>query len=249
VKQIGTQEAQEVTSRFSDTPRMEHLHTSRWIFPKWWAYEAYFDEFVDGVQMMVNPMSTYAKDAADSFGRRMDERIITAFFADAKTGDLGSETTSFLAGNVVSQDVGGTSSGLNIAKLREAKKILLENEVDVKNDTLYCAMTPEQHDNLLGQTQAVSLDYTDKPALVNGEITSFMGFNFIVTNKLNVDGSSYRRVPVWAKSGMTLGIWNGVESRVTPRADKMDVPELLAKASFNATRNEEKKVVEIKCVE
>ena len=50
VKQIGTEEAQEVTQRFTDTPRMEHLHTSRWIFPKWYAYQAFFDEFVDGVE-------------------------------------------------------------------------------------------------------------------------------------------------------------------------------------------------------
>lgn len=249
VKQIGTQEAVEVTERNTDTPWFEHTHTSRWIFPKWFAYEAHFDEFVDGVQMMTNPMSSYAQDAADALGRKIDDRIITAFLGTAKTGDLGSTSTVYDTNMTVGTNVGGTATGLNLKKLRNAKQLFLENDVDVKNDTLFVAISPEQHDNLLGQTQAVSLDYTNKPALVNGEITSFMGFNFIVTNKLPVDGSSLRRCVAWAKSGMVLGTWKGISTRVKERADKMDIPQLLTKMSFDATRLEEKKVSEIKCTE
>lgn len=250
IKQIGTKEAQQLTTRFADTPNMQNLHTSRWVFPDWFVYTDFFDQFIDGVQMMIDPMSMYAKDAADALGRKMDDKIIAAFFADSKTGDLGTITTPFDAANqTVDQNVGGTTTGMNLKKLREAKRILMHNQVDIKNDTLYVAMTAQQHDDLLGETQAVSLDYNNKPVLVDGMITAFMGFKFIVSERLVVDGSLYRRCPCWAESGMALGIWKGIETEVVKRPDKMNIPQLIAKASFDATRLQEKKVVEIKCAE
>ena len=84
--------------------------------------------------------------------------------------------------------------------------------------------------------------------LVEGRITSFMGFQFIDSEQLAVTGSA-RRCPAFAKSGMLLGIWNDVTSRVSERADKSYSTQVYSKTTIGATRIEEKKVVEILCSE
>ncbi len=109
--------------------------------------------------------------------------------------------------------------------------------------------TAEQHDDLLNEAQAISLDYNTRPVLVDGRITAFMGFNFVHCERLGVDASSYRRVPVYAKSGVHLGMWNDINTQISERADKGYSTQVYCKGTFGATRTEEKKVVEILCQE
>ena len=136
-------------------------------------------------------------------GRSPEAHGITSFFGDARTGENGATATAFDgAGQTVAVDEGATSAtGLNVAKLRAAKKILMANEVDIDHDPLYVALTAEQHDDMMNEIQAVSLDFNTKPVLVDGRITSFMGFNFIHSERLEADSNTYRRCPAWAKSG------------------------------------------------
>jgi hypothetical protein len=140
--------------------------------------------------------------------------------------------------------------GLTIAKLREAKRLLLAAEVDIDNDPLYCVLTAKQHDNMLGEAQAISLDYNDRPVLVQGKIASFMGFNFLQCERLPTNGSGYRRVPAYAKSGMHLGLWNDIKTDVSQRKGKAGLPwQVYVYGTFGATRLEEAKIVEIPCSE
>jgi len=110
-------------------------------------------------------------------------------------------------------------------------------------------ITAQQHDDLLNEAQAISLDYNTRPVLVDGKITAFMGFNFVHCERLPVDGSSYRRVPAYAKSGVHLGMWNDINTQISMRDDKGYATQVYVKGTFGATRTEEKKVVEIKCAE
>ena len=104
-----------------------------------------------------------------------------------KTGENGTDNTVFDTNMEVAVNKGaGGATGMNIAKLREAKKLLMENEVDIDMDTLWCLLTAKQHDDLLSETQAISLDYNTKPVLVDGKISQFMGFNFIHTERLGL---------------------------------------------------------------
>jgi hypothetical protein len=76
-----------------------------------------------------------------------------------------------------------------------------------------------------------------------------MGFNFIHTELLEVDGSSDRRCPFWAKSGMHLGVWNEINTKISERDDKGYATQVYLKGTFGATRIEEGKVVEVLCTE
>ena len=171
---------------------------------------------------------------------------------------------------MVSGTVGASAAtGLNIAKLRAAKRILLQAEVDVDNDQLFMAITAKQHDDLLNEAQAISLDYNSKPVLVDGKITSFMGFNFIHSERIpggasfntainpsiatgSTDGTyttgSRYMVPFWAKSGMALGVWNDVTTSIDRRPDKRNSYQVYVTGTFGGARLEEKRVGLINCV-
>ncbi len=246
VEQIGPVTAQKRTTRHSDTPLISTPHDARWVFPTDYEWADLVDD-QDKVRMLVDPSSAYAINGAMALGRAIDDEIITAAFGDAKTGEDGTTVTAFdTANQQVAVDTGAAgATGMNIAKLRAAKTILMGNEVDIDTDMLYVALTAKQHDDLLSETQAISLDYNTKPVLVDGKITQFMGFNFLHTERLGVDGSSYRRNIAWAKSGLHLGVWNDITTKIGERADKSHATQVYVKGTFGATRVEEGKVVEI----
>ena len=179
-----------------------------------------------------------------ALGRAMDDLIIAAATGTAKTGEDGTTSTAFPSG----QTAGTTAGGLTIVKLREAMQLLIAAEVDVDNEPLFCAIGAQQHDDLLGQTQAISLDFTNKPVLVDGRIRSFMGFNFIDSQRLALSGTD-RTAICFAKSGLHLGFWNDIEVQISDRADKSYSTQVYCKGTFGATRVEEKKVVAITCSE
>lgn len=247
VEQIGAVTAQKKTSRHSDTPLISTPHDARWVFPTDYEWADLIDN-QDKLRMIIDPTSPYAQNGAMALGRAMDDEIITAFFADAKTGENGTTTTSH-SNQVVVGTGAGSATGMNIAKLRAAKKLLMAAEVDIDVEELYCGISAEQHDDLLSEAQAISLDYNTQPVLVDGRISSFMGFNFIHTERFDVDGSAYRRCPVWAKSGMHVGMWDDITAKVSERDDKSYATQVYVASTCGATRIEENKVVEILCNE
>lgn len=245
VEQLGPVTAQKRTTRHADTPLISTPHDARWVFPTDYEWADLVDD-QDKLRMLVDPSSAYAINGAMALGRAIDDEIIAAAFGDAKTGEEGTSVTPFDTAN---QQVPAGTTGMTIAKLRAAKAILMGNEVDIDNEMLYVTLSAKQHDDLLGETQAVSMDFNTKPVLVDGKIGSFMGFNFIHTERMGVDGSGHRRNIAWAKSGLHLGVWNDITTRIGERADKSHATQVYVKGTFGATRVEEGKVVEILSVE
>ena len=243
VNQVGPVTAQKRTTRHADTPLIETPQDRRWVYPEDYEWADLIDD-QDKLRIIADPTSSYAINGAYAIGRGMDVEIIAAATGTAKTGEDGATSTAFPAG----QTAATTAGGLTIAKLREAMQLLIAAEVDVDNEELYCAIGAQQHDDLLGETQAVSLDYTNKPVLVDGRIKAFMGFNFIDSQKLALSGTD-RTVFCWAKSGIVLGVWNDIEVKISERADKSYANQVYVKGTFGATRTQEKKVVAITCSE
>ena len=245
VEQIGAVTAQVRTSRHSDTPLISTPHDARWVFPSDFELADLIDD-QDKLRMLIDPTSSYAINQAYAHGRSLDDLIISAALGDARTGENGTTTTAFAT---ATQQIAAAASGLTIAKLRTAKKIFMRNEVDIDMDMLYIAVTAEQIEDLLATTEVTSSDYNTVKALVQGDIDTFMGFKFKHIERLDVDGSSARRCIAWAKSGIHVGIWDDINTRIGERPDKSYSTQVYTKSTFGATRVEEKKVVEILCTE
>ncbi len=249
VDQIGAIDMLPVTTRFAPMGRVDAALDRRWVSPSDFELPQLIDSF-DKLRLLNDPSSAYLQNAIQAANRKKDDLIYAAFFGTAKTGEVGGTSTAFGATQFVSVNTGGTASNLNVAKLRAGKRILMANEVDFDEDQVYCAISSVEHDSLLNEIQVVSTDFNDKPVLVEGRVTRFLGINFIISERMttatdDAAGTS-RQIPMWAKSGMHLGVWNDMQTDITQRRDLSGMPwQAYLAMSMGATRLEEKKIVRI----
>ena len=242
--QVGSAAAVLRTTRHADTPLIDTPHSRRMVTLSDYEYADLIDD-QDKVRLLIDPTSTYSRAAAAAMGRAMDDVIISAALGTAKTGKDGSTSTAF---DTTNNQIAAGASGLTLAKLIEAKEILDSGDVD-PSIPRYIAVSPKQVSDLLNNTTVTSSDYNTVKALAMGEINSFVGFNFIVTNRLGVDGSSNRRVFAWAMDGIKLAVGKEPTARIDERADKSYATQIYYAQTIGATRMEEKKVVEVLCAE
>tara|TARA_R100001510_G_scaffold42114_1_gene38518 strand:+ start:2161 stop:3039 length:879 start_codon:yes stop_codon:yes gene_type:complete len=246
IDQIGSATAALRTSRHADTPQMDTPHDRRRLSLADYEYADLVDD-QDKVRMLIDPTSSYARAAAAAMGRAMDDVIITAATGTANTGETGSGSATLDATN---NSVGSSSSndGLTLAKLREAKRKMDLNDVD-PSIPRYIAVGPKQIEDLLGDTTVTSSDFNTVKALVQGELNTFMGFQFIMSNRLSVDSNDIRTCFAWAEDGLTLGVGKDISARIDERADKGYATQVYYCMSIGAVRMEEDKVVQIFCDE
>jgi len=206
----------------------------------------------DKLRMIVDPTSSYAQAQAFAIGRSMDDVIITAATGDAKTGETGGTTTALPAGQKVAvtlRDSGSGSTGLNIAKLRQAKYLMDNNDVDPSIPRVI-VVGPKQIQDLLAETSVTSSDFNTVKALVQGEINTFMGFTFVTSTRLSLNsGTDVRTCFAYAVDGITLAVAKDLTVRIDERPDKGYAVQVYACMSIGGTRMEEEKVVEIPCDE
>ena len=246
IDQIGVATAALRSSRHADTPQMDTPHARRRLSLADYEYADLVDD-QDKVRMLIDPTSSYAQAAAAAMGRAMDDVVITAATGTASTGETGSGSATL---DATANSVGSSSSndGLTIAKLTEAKRKMDLNDVD-PSIPRYIAVGPKQIEDLLGTTQVTSSDFNTVKALAQGDVDTFMGFRFIMTNRLSVDSNDIRTCFAWAEDGLTLGIGKDVSARIDERADKGYSTQVYYCMSIGAVRMEESKVVQIFCDE
>ena len=252
VTQYGPTEMRQRTTRYQPIVPVNTPNDRRWVFPSDFDWADFLDS-VDKLRVLADPKSAYVQNGVAAANRKIDTIIITAFFADAKTGEAGGTTTTFPAGQNIDAAFGAAAAtGMTVAKLREGRRILMENEVDLDAEMPHCAVSAEQHDDLLGEMQVISSDFNggDRPVLKDGKVTHFLGIEFHHSERLDVNGSSQRRNPLWVPSGMHLGVWGEVSTDVSQRRDLEGLPwQCYIALTMGATRTEEEKVVEIECAE
>ena len=247
-EQIGPTEAEEIVTRHGDSPLISTPHDRRRVTLQFFDWGDMIDS-IDRVQMLIDPANPYAQNAAYALGRKIDDIVLAALFGTAFTGKNGTTSTTFPAGQQVAVNFGGANSGLTITKLIEARRLLLAGNVDLDMEETCIAVTAKQLANLLNTTQVTNADYNTVKALVKGEVDTFMGFKFKHTERVLTDGSGFRRVPVWCKSGLLLAVNPDITTRVVERTDKRFSTYVYAKMGAGAVRMQEPKVVEIKCDE
>jgi hypothetical protein len=237
--QIGATAAQKKTTRHGDTPLIHTPHARRRI--RLYDYEwADLIDDLDKVKTLTDPESPYVQNAVNAHGRSMDDELIAAATATAYVGEDGATPIALPGTQIVLH----ASSGLTVAKLRAAKKIFLQNEIDLEQEKLYICVSADELDDLLGDSQVTSADYNTVKALVKGEVNTFMGFEFVHSERLS-EISSVRKCIAWAESGLLLGVGVDVKVKVSERADKSYAIQPYCSMSIGATRMDENKVVEI----
>jgi hypothetical protein len=241
VKQFGEVEFNEVTSRNRDTVWSDIQHKQRWVFPTDYDLALPVDK-EDELRMLDSPLSSYAEAMRAAWARKLNSIVRTAALGAARTGTSGGTSTAFDTTNF---SIASGSAGLTIAKLREAREKLRAAHND-ESDPLFIAVKAEHITDLLETTEVTSSDFNTVKALVQGEVDTFMGFKFIHDENL-AQVSSEDAVFAWAKSGIVLGQWNGLETIIGQRADKAYTTQVFMRGTVGATRTNESKIVRILC--
>ena len=246
-EQVGSVAAQVRTSRHASTPQIDTPHSRRRVSLADYEWADLIDD-ADKVRMLADPTSSYAKAAAAAMGRSMDDVIITAMNGTAYSGETGG--TSVALPSTQKFATSNQSDGLTVAKLLDAKKKLDLKDVDPSIARfVVCGAT--QISDLLNTTEVKSSDYNTVKALAAGQLDSFLGFKFIMSNRLNFDASNTddRLVFAFTKDAIKLAVGKDITARISERDDTSYSTQVYYCMSIGATRMEEEKVVQIPCHE
>jgi hypothetical protein len=247
--QIDSVTAKVKTTRHADIEVVDTPHKRRRVS----MIDPYVADYIDKedlVRVLNNPMNEYAMNHVMALNRAIDEEMISKALGTAYTGETGATSTSYDSNMTVAVNVdddGSTATGLNVAKLRNAKRLLDENDVPLEDR--FIAIAPHQLDELLSATEITSADYNTVKALVAGDLDTFLGFKFIMSNLLSADGSSYRECLYWHKSGLLLGMGSDIQVSIDPIPTKGNAILVQASMTMGGTRMSEKAVGKILCSE
>ena len=272
--QLGSVIADEVTSRYADSPENDISHDRRRVTATAYDVGLMLDKF-DKVQMLINPESEYVQQQVTALMRKYDIEFLKGLFGTAQTGKTGAGTAVLAAANKIAH--GGT--GLTIAKIAEAREIMETNGVDLSDplNKPYLAVSPKALQDLLTDTTAASIDYNNVKSLVNGDMNTFFGFEIIKSNQLpfvndagtpagtnhiaNLSWGASDDLPVAASGGGTAANIRGCVAYTRSAVRQVTNPSIMTEISkrddkrFNyyayscmrtgAVRMEEKKVVQL----
>jgi len=247
VQFIGPVEFIERDTPYSDTKLTELEHTSRWIAGKEYDVAVLIDR-LDTLKMIYDPSSPYVERFRQAHERKRDEIIVDQFFATAKTGKDANVDAAFKTGNVV----GSAGTGFTLVKLRALRKLMKKRNLDLRSIKPLILVNSEAIDDLLGETSppaTASSDYNAVKALVDGEVSYFMGFQFVPFEDYNAKGipwystgSPTRQSPVWIPDGMHYGAWQELVITISNRPDKNNIKQIHGTFTAGAVRLEEDKV-------
>ena len=240
--QIGKVTAQIKTSRHSDTPQIDTPHSRRRCSLADYEFADLIDQ-QDKVRLLIDPTSSYAKAAAYAMGRAMDDVIIAGALGTSNTGVSGGTAVALPAANITAVGTGGANT-MNIAKLALAKAKLDLGDVD-PSIKRHIIVSPTEIQDLLNNTTVTSSDFNTVKALVQGEIDSFMGFKFHVSNRLVDNAAGNTQCIAFAEDGILLGIGKDVTARIDERSDKSYATQVYYCQTIGATRMEEAKVISV----
>lgn len=259
INQLAAVQFKAPAGRFAPLNRTDNDYTRRWVFPQDSELTQMVDQF-DELKTIVDPKSQLVAGVAAAAGRLWDDVIIANALGTAQTGQDAANLSSELwnsANYVVDDtfDAGSTSVGLTVNKLIETRRIFRHYHVDLDMEEATIVIGSTQEADLLRQTEVVMRDYNDKPVLVDGRITRFLGFNIVTSERLGVQtgfdpDANVRSCIAFVKSGLYLGIWKDMTNIISQRNDLSGHPsQVYSLTSVGSTRTQLGKVVEVMCAD
>lgn len=185
----------------TDVVPMNITHTNATATLEDWNAPEYTDIF-DQQKVNYKEQAQLAGVIASAMGRREDQLILDAL--DAASSTL-----------TVATSIGGTDTGLNTAKCRRAKRLLDDQGVPMGREDRAFAVSTTGMEQLLGDSDANTVDKNVIKALFDGEIKVWLGFTFKPIETRDEGGlpvSSNVRVN-YAFHRAAIGLATGIQRR------------------------------------
>lgn len=149
----------------TDVVPMNIIHSNATATLEDWNAPEYTGIF-DQQKVNYKEQGKLAKVIAMAMGRREDQLILDAL-------DAASTTLT------VAKSIGGANTGLNTAKCRKARRLLNDKGVGKEKGSRVAVISSEGMEDLLGDSDANTVDKNVIKALVDGDIDTWLGFRFI----------------------------------------------------------------------
>lgn len=237
MNQVAAKALRRVTVRHQPVVPSDPDLRRRWItlFP--YADATLFDK-QDEMKTLLQPKNQFNQSLIMGANRVKDDLIIAAV---SETAYIGKDGTSTQA---ITNTIAHGSLGLTQAKIREANNIFETGNVD-PDEAKFLVIGPDDHEDLLKLTEVTSRDFNDKPVLVKGRVTEWMGFRIIVMNRL-ATASGVTKCLAYTKTGIGLALGMEPKLEVSKRNDITMSPWQAECSLFaGSSRLEEAKVIEL----
>lgn len=242
-----------ITTRNGKTIPSDSTLAKRWLRVSGYDYVTWIDEWDEiALGNLPAPESEHVVAHARAANRNIDDVIIDAAFGTNYVGETGTTAVDLTSSEQVAvtyvETGSAVNSGLTVAKLRRAKYLMDIQEVP--DDMRFIAVGAQQEQDLLRTTEVTSSDYNTVRALVQGQINTFLGFEFVKSQRLPlVSATDVRSVLCWHKEGIVLGTGQGRKARLDILPTQNHTIQIRTTEVIGSTRLEEARIVEIFCDE
>jgi hypothetical protein len=260
---FGTAAPQTKDTRFGPMKTSDAGQTRRWLAKPRQRYYRRLIDNDDQLSTKIDIKGPYTMQGAATLKRIRDEAWLLGYYGTALTGEDGSTGVAFKSANIVGVSEGSGGTGLSIEKIMAGLELLRGYHVDLEMEKPVLLVTAKQITNLLKQLEVTSKDYNkaDGEALQKGIVREFLGCimvpmeygnatSFPLAASLTVDGSGYRRVPMFVPSGMHIGVWQELQADISQMKDLEGLPwQIFAGTIVGGTRMDEDKCLQLLCAE
>lgn len=252
ISQMGSVALTKITQRNQETTYGDVDMPSRWIRPEGYQQALLLDS-LDEVSLgeLESPKGDYVTKMVRAFQRQKDIIIAEAAVGAAVTGPTGGSTTALPESQKVAVDYvrngSAANSGLTLDKLIRARHLLLKNDID-EDMPLYFACSQSEITDLLHDEEVIrNNDYSEVRRLETGQIKSYLGFNFLISNRIPVASNDLINCFAFTQDAIQLGIGKDVEITIDRLPTKSNSWQTMLQVSMAATRVEDALVVQVQC--
>jgi len=159
-------------------------------------------------RMLEDPNSEIYRAMVPQVGRQYDDLIVAAFHAAAYDA-LGTANAFGAVGT--NPTLGGAGTAFAFGLIADCLEAFNSDDVD-PDEQKFLAVPPAAITAILNEPKATSSDYVSAKALMSGQaVDGYMGFSWIMSNRLNhpIAGESYCQA--WTRDAMGLLILKDIE--------------------------------------
>lgn len=241
---LGEVAMQKRVGRHQQTQYQDTPHSRRILTPEIYDGADLIDSN-DKLKAIADPTSDYAKLFVAGANRKMDDLIIAAATGSAYSVDEDEATTEVTL--PAAQQISDGGNGMTLDLITETLEKFHDADVDF-SEPKYFAIGPQQLRNMLNLEKLTSADYQQVQALVRGQINNALGFEWIVTTRLD-NSAGPRKCFAWCRNGIGLGVFDDIKTRVDELPTMNYSTQVWVSMEMGATRIEDEKVVQVSCTE
>ncbi len=193
----------------------------------------------DVVQMLVDPNSNVSAAIANGMKRKVDDILIAAATGTALNGD--GSTSAFPAGQLVSD---GTTP-ISIDNILEVQEKFYKNDID-PDEPKVMVISPTVQRKLMSLMEVTSGDYQNSKALATGMLPDWMGFTWVVSNRLLVPAAGQISCLAFTKRALGFQVNRDITARVAEDPSLSFAWRIYAMMTMGAVRTEDEHIVHLK---